>query len=46
LETVKTFRTAFSNRSASVLPGTSGAGRGFICLPVYPLLPDVDQTHF
>jgi hypothetical protein len=29
-ETVNSFLTALSNRSASVLPGTLGAGAGFI----------------
>jgi hypothetical protein len=29
-ETVKALRTALSKRSASVLPGTGGAGSGFI----------------
>jgi hypothetical protein len=30
LETVNVLRTALSKRSASVLPGTGGAGRGFM----------------
>jgi hypothetical protein len=35
-DTLNTFRTALSNRSQGVFPGTSGAGEGFILPPQIP----------
>lgn len=43
-ETLNILRTGLSMRSASVLPGTSGAGRGFMLGPSYAFLLN-PQVH-